>query len=196
MAQQSQSTSVVLLLLLTFGTLFALNSFTRPQLEKSVQTEADAKSKLAGLKEDAASLRAAKANLATAKSTLEEQGVSFNALSSHMPKTEQLPGLYKQVQATIKSNSGVKEVAYQIGQPVIDPATALARVPFTINGTGAYSDLRTFVTALSNDVRPLTITQLTYTVATKSDVANGYTASITGYFAAEGLSASFVTTTK
>jgi hypothetical protein len=184
----------VILLLLGFGASYVMIT---PQLKRNRQNVEKVLAQEADLDRDIARLRAASAQLATAKETFTSQkGVDFNKLPTILPPTEDLPGLYLQMEALKiqAARDGVVSPTYQIAAPLPNPTEGNVHIPVTWSGTGSYDTVKKLLTLLEQNLRPLSIDNLSLTQTVTKDskaVSGQLTVSITAIVRARGFSSAY-----
>jgi Tfp pilus assembly protein PilO len=199
----------IVLILASLGVCYG---FLVPGLLAARTNEAKSHASLVAVQTQIDSLNAAGALVNASNSQLASEGLSFGYLQQVLPVTEDLPGLYIQMESVVaQSSATVGGITYQFGTPIADPLTG-AKIPITVSGNGDYPDLKTFIGRFENNVRPVTFDQLSFTVATATapgssgstpapatttaPTAKGpVTVTATGYVTALGLSSAFATTT-
>ena len=183
--------------LLGLGILFLLvglggsYEFLAPRLLTARTDLATSQAQLDTITSEVAQLNVAQQNLVVAKQSLTNRGIDLNKALEVMPATENVPGLYIQLEdlMTRGGQAGVSETNYQVSDPIID-TDGTAKVPVTITGFGSYSDLKNFITMAETNIRPLSFTTVGFAAAQK----NGGTVlqlTATGYVRSQGLSAAF-----
>jgi Tfp pilus assembly protein PilO len=198
----NQTLALLGVLLLVIGVGGAYYYFL-PQLIDARTQEATTLAQKQGLEQDIQTLQQAQTDLGAAQVALQNQGVNFGQLQMHYPTYEEVPNLYLQMEALISGNPQIKNITYQIGQPVKE-SNEVVKIPMTVTGGGSYSDLKTFAEKLENSIRPLTLIQLSFAISTgdtsdKTKVvvpAGDYILTATGYARAEKLSPSYSETPK
>lgn len=170
-----------------------------PQLVNARSLEVSAISRNEGLLIDIGTLRQAQADMGSAKTSLESQGVDFNDLRQHYPQFEEVPNLYLQIEELIKESPDVLEFTYQIGDPISIEGEGV-KIPLTASGVGSYTHLKEFLGKLEENVRPFSLNQVTFAEYTppatevgQVSVPDGsYSLTIAGFARAEKLSPSYV----
>ncbi|HSI20563.1 MAG TPA: type 4a pilus biogenesis protein PilO [Verrucomicrobiae bacterium] len=189
----------IVLLLLGVGGSY---QFLSPQLKVVRASLAANQANLKGLESDVAALSTARLQLNQVKERMEiERKVDFSKVNDVYPRTEDMPGLYLQLESLItQANTlGVKDAAYQVGTPVMDSTENAVRIPVSITGTGTYANLLAFVTKLEQNLRPLSLETFNLAQAVdkeKNQATGQFTLNAAAIVRAETLSASFSPVTK
>lgn len=166
----SQSASLIALLLIVGG-LGGTYQFLLPMLRTEKEKLAKLTAESAGYEQDIAALHQVEVELSAGKAELQRQGTSLTKLQSVVPQTEDVPGLYIQLEQLMKEASPAT-AAYQVGAPV-EESPGVAKVPVSITATGTYGDLKRFITRLELNIRPLTFTTVTFSAAQASAQVQG-----------------------
>lgn len=150
----------VLLLVIGIGGTY---EFLAPNLKAEHASLAEVTAELNGTQTDIDSLTKAKSELDTDKAALSTQkGVDFTKVANVYPKTEDIPGLYLQLEGLMGTVAGfgVTNAAYQVGAPVLDATISAVTIPVTVSGAGSYAAAKAMVTQLETNLRPFSITTL------------------------------------
>lgn len=155
-----------------------------------------------GLQQDIANLKAAQSSLNIAQKNLAAEGVNLSLINQVIPSNEEIPWLYLQMEYLMKNAPNLTDPIYKIGTPVIDKVGGEGQVPISVSATGKYGDLKTFITQLENNIRPIVITsinfaqpQLNPTDSKSTSLVGQYYLTAVGYVISQGLSAAYVSTT-
>ena len=154
-----------------------------------------------GLSQDIADLKKVDQDLIQGKQTLAGQGTTLTTLQSIVPATEDMPGLYLQMEQLIKDPL-IQKGTYQLGAPSADPAGGV-KIPVTLTAQGSYLSLKRFIVNLEQNIRPISFTNIAFTIAgqdasasttTVSAPAGSVSLSLTGYVTAQALSSAYSAT--
>lgn len=186
----------VLLLLVGVGGTW---QFLAPQLLQARDTLETEKAKLRGLESDVAALTTAKLQLEqTTASMRTERGVNFDRLPLVFPKTEDVPGLYLQLEALVSraADGGLNNPrpVYQVSAPITDSTNGGVTIPVAVTAVGDYLSLKQFVSDLELNLRPLSIQtiNLAQNLDRESGTASGlFTLNVAAVVRAETLSPSY-----
>lgn len=197
----SQTIGIIAALLILVG-LGGTYQFLNPNLNLAATNYAQAKAQDDGLQTDINTLQAAQTKVDVAKHTLSDAGLDFNSLANIFPATEEIPNLYIQMEYLMGSTPNVVS-SYQVSPPVSNTPGDV-RIPLTFAATGTYSSLKDFIVTLENNIRPVTITALSFgPAATKDqngkpvkDAETKLTVNISGYVRSQSLSSAYTTSKK
>lgn len=181
----------LLLLVLGLGLSY---EFFAPRLQAARSDEGTNQAKLDALTSEVDQLTTAQQNLAVTKQQLVSRGIDLNKAAAVLPATEDMPSLYIQMEDVMRrsSQAGITNPAYQLSDPALD-ADGTVKIPVTVTGSGSYADLKSFLTRLETNIRPVSLTS----VALTTKDANGSTSlslSATGYVRARALSSAYAST--
>lgn len=184
----------LLLMIIGVGSVYVLLA---PRLQAARGDLETAKAQLRGVETDIKVLTTAQNQLNQAKQVMhQEKGVDFTKLSLVYPNTEDVPGLYLQLEALMQqgSRNGMETPVYQVGVPVLDATEGSAHIPVTVSAVGTYTQIKQFVSDLELNLRPLSIQtlNLTQTFDQSKGTADGkYTINIATVVRAETLSKAY-----
>ena len=181
-----------------------------PQLTQERLATEQLRSKDTGLTADVAALGVVKSRLAQEKGQLATEGVDFTQITEVLPVTEEMPNVYLQMENLVSNPQGVQGVAYKVSQPIdrvtADPSVATpvslngsnqtltASIPLTVQAVGKYADLKIFIQRLELNIRPITLTSVTFKAGTKDSTAvpdGMYSLDVQAFIRASKLSAAF-----
>lgn len=198
---KSRDNSLILLLIAGWLIVIGLGgSYYKlvPELKAQRTNLEEAKAKLEGLTIDVSNLELAQTNLETAKQSLIESGIDLNKAQSVIPLTEDIPGLYIQMEELMKQATNLTKTSYTIGVPAGDTTLSGVQIPISINATGKYADLKLFLNVLRLNIRPLSFTSVSLSGnqsqtspapgSTAEDLNGKYLMSVSGFVRARGFS--------
>jgi Tfp pilus assembly protein PilO len=186
----------ILLIIAGFAVLY---QFQLPELEKVNATHKETLALEQAKKADVDALTQAQQDLSTKERFLAASGVTLQSLSSVIPSTEDVPGLFIQVDALSKNFSSLSNVSYQVAKPVIDDA-GMVRVPLSLSATGKYTDLKEFVRTFESNIRPVSFSSVSFTQVSADPAkpeagGNGqFTLAASGYVRAASISSAYTVT--
>ena len=133
---------------------------------------------------------------------LREQGVDLKKAQKVLPPSEEMPSLYIQMETVVsQAQANIGSPTYTLGTPVKDVSTGSVQIPITLSGNGDYLHLKAFLGSFEQNIRPVTFTQISFTVAAPSAQASTSADKTTtkgvvslvasGYVRATGLSSSY-----
>lgn len=184
----------VLLMIVSLAGVF---EFLAPRLTDARANLASDQAKLKGLQSDVDVLTTAKNQLAQDEKALQDdRGVDFTKLPLIYPKTEDMPGLYLQLEALMQRGlaEGVTSPSYQVTAPVLDATEGSVHIPVTISAIGQYAQLKTFIALLEQNLRPISIQtiNLSQTLDKDKGTPSGlFTLNVAGIVRAESLSSAY-----
>lgn len=207
----TQQTALIgfLLVILGFALVFYIFS---PQLITARTEYETRRAELQGLKKDVETLQSASKKLESAKAALVAAGVKLENSSIVVPKTENVPDLYLQMEDLVaRTKFYVSDTTYLIGQPAGTAATAEGTtksevtIPVTVNFVATYPALKAFIQEMQVNTRPLSITQVTMNeiakttakaagpndAPTKSYPDGSFAVTLTAFARAEALSSAY-----
>jgi len=202
----SQTVSAIAIFLIA-GSLAYTYFVLLPARQTAYSAKNAAIAKNAGLTQDVANLKNAKAQLSQAETAMTNYGVNLNNASLAMPATEELPNLYVEMESLMvdAGAGGLTNPQYTLGPPALSTSGASAQVPVSITASGSYADLKAYITLLEDSLRPIVIDQVSFQAGSQSSSsstdssnaspADGYSVNITGSFWSSGLSAAYSTST-
>ena len=168
--------------------------FLVPKVQTIKATEAATQSQIESTKMSISTLTKAKTDLEKAKTNLKNKGIDVDATSGIVPKFEDVPGLYLQMESLVAKEKGVSKLTYQIGTPVSDPNGV--KIPLTLSAVGRYANLYDFIGVLQTLPRPILISALSFSQSAGDSKAVGVLSlSVTGSVRARSLSSAYQTTT-
>lgn len=195
---QTVGAIAALLIILGIGGTY---QFLNPGLQLASTNLSQAKAKNQSYITDIATLQKAQTDVDTAKRTLTDKGLDFSSIRYIFPQNEEIPNLYIQMEYLTTNSAGVTS-SYQISPPISN-APGDVRIPLSFNATGTYADLKAFITALENNIRPVILTTLSFGPAPDKDqqgkavqdAGNKLTLNLSGFVRSQGLSAAYSSTT-
>ena len=153
---------VILLLLGLAGSYLLL--LPRLQAANAVLEQADGL-----LKVDQQNLLAVQkvdAQVKQVNATLVSKGVDLSKAQQILPATEQLPSLYIQMEALVATaQATVGSPTYTLGTPIKDTEGGV-QIPVTVSANGDYAHLKLLLGMFEQNIRPVSFTQISFTVAT------------------------------
>lgn len=169
------------------------------QLASTNLSQADAKNK--SYQADIATLQKAQTDVDTAKRALSDKGLDFASIRYIFPQSEEIPNLYIQMEYLVSATPGVVS-SYQISPPISN-APGDVRIPVSFTATGTYTNLKAFITALENNIRPVVLTTLSFGPAPDKDAqgkalddaGSKLSLNLSGFVRSQGLSAAYSSTT-
>jgi hypothetical protein len=124
-----------------------------------------------------------------------EHGVDFAKVEKVYPVTEDVPGLYLQLEGlmTAAGSVGVGGAAYQVGVPVVDLTENAVRIPVAIAGSGTYAASKALLGLLETNLRPFSVASVNLAQSVDKDkAATGvFTITISAVVRAETLSSAY-----
>jgi Tfp pilus assembly protein PilO len=161
----------VVVILAAFGSAYM---YVIPQLTTARTALKTAQAKAEGVDADIQTLKSAQTALQAQVKALQAKGVDFTTFESVDPPTEDMPGLYIQFESiALKAKQiGLTVNDSTYSNPVVGPGGG-ARIPVNFSVTGQYENLRKFIDMAETNSRPLIITSLTISQATKTPAAGG-----------------------
>jgi Tfp pilus assembly protein PilO len=177
----------VLLLILS---VFAIYWMQAPSLVQNIAYLATEEAVLAGKQRDLTQLKQAAQTLQTKEDDLASRGVTLGTLSSIIPPTEDVPGLYLLMEAIV-AEAKVSDVEYQIGRPTTEDGGV--RIPLTITAKGESPALKEFMQSLHLATRPISFTSVSIAPASETESGAVYSFSGTGYVRAGSVSDAYTT---
>jgi Tfp pilus assembly protein PilO len=174
--------------------------YLAPNLKTSRGDLVAAQAKLEGLNTDIKVLTNAQALLQASLDTMQkDRGVDFSRIPYIYPKTEDIPGLYLQLEGVMRiaQAEGVALPSYQVSAPVLDSTENSVHIPVTVSGTGSYDDLKNFITKLEQNLRPLSIESLNLSQTLDKDKGTPtgeFTLNLAGIIRAQSLSPAYTGT--
>jgi Tfp pilus assembly protein PilO len=183
---------LLLLMLGVAGTYY----YFLPDLQSHRELVVSTRAQSEGLDADIKTLTDARHQLDSAKATLIQKGVDFSKVAAAVPATESVPELYIQMEDLIKTAEntlGIVKPTYQISTPLVEGQN-IAKVPVAVGASGTYPSLKAFITNLEHNIRPLTITSLSFTQPTNEAPGspdNIYTLTVTAFARSESLSPAY-----
>lgn len=192
----TQTFSILAALFLLVG-LLGTYQFLLPRLKEANTALAESKAKNEGIQNDIATLEDAQTRMDAAKTALQSKGLDFNKLSAIYPHYEELPNLYIQMEYLTTVVPDVT-ASYQINPPTSD-GPGNTKVPISINATGTYANLKTFLARLEDNLRPITFTSIGFAQAPDKDkdgkpipgAASKLTMNASGYVRADQISPAY-----
>ena len=173
-----------------------------PRLQAANLALLTADSQLTADRQNLAALTQVSVQVKKVDQALSSQGVDLKKAQQVLPPFEDMPSLYIQMEAlTAQAQASIGTPTYTVGAPTKDPAGGSIQIPVSISGNGDYPHLKAFLSSFEQNIRPVTFTQLSFTIASATatpapDKAGplpkgAVTLSATGYVRATGLSAAF-----
>lgn len=193
----NQTIILITLLLFVLGGI-ATFKFALPKLHDAKVSLEEQIAKNKGLQADIGSLTQAKSQVQEAQDNLKNQlGVDPARLRYVFPPTEDVPELYLQMESIIQT-AGITNPTYQINPPALDQ-DGLVRIPISISATGSYLDLKTFVSKLQTNIRPVSLLTASFSKAAPKEEGQSVdgllTMTATGFVRAAALSNAYTTKT-
>lgn len=174
----------ILLVVIAFGYLY----FAVPKVVENKKAFDQKTADLQAMKDDATHLADVKSKLETA---LMQSGVDLKEIDQVVPPTEDMPGLYIQMENILANNKDlITSLTYNLGQPVADPAPeTTASISATFTGTASYAQIKSFISVVQHNLRPINIDSVSLQYGEK-----GYGFTIIGKIRVRALSAAYTTT--
>lgn len=196
----TQTVSLIAVLMLVLG-LGVIYKWFAPRLNTAKQNLAIANAQLTAVNEDINALKQARAGLTKAKSDLDKAGVQVDLAKQVVPATEDLPGLYIQMEDLMSKAQtlGVVGPTYQVSLPVTDTASGQgAKVPLTMTGRAPYSVIKQWLTLGEHNTRPILFSSVSITpvpATTTGTVvpAGEFNLTASGYVRAQAMSSAYAT---
>jgi Tfp pilus assembly protein PilO len=129
--------------------------FLLPNMKLADSDALSARTKYETLKKDADSLRQIQTDLSQGKKRLATLGVTPELLSSIVPDTEEMPGLYIQMEQFATPAPGQAAITYELGVPAV--ATDGVHISVTFVAKGSYAQVKQVLAASESLRRPITI---------------------------------------
>ena len=143
-----------------------------------------------GKAQDISALTTASSELTQKENDLAAAGITKDSLAAVMPATEDVPGLYLQMEALMQnSSSSLSKPIYQIGQPSAD--SGQVQIPVTVSATGKYLDLKNFLATLETATRPLIFTTVSFAPPADGAASDTFSLTAAGYATAIALSPAY-----
>jgi uncharacterized protein YoxC len=198
---KSQNRNVLLIgVLLMIVSLAAIYMFLVSGLHTARTNLATTQAKLSGLETDIDVLTTAQNKLDFAEAAMtNDKKVDFGKIPLVYPKTEDVTGLYLQLEALMSQAiaDGISLPAYTVSAPLTDTDGSI-HIPVSVSGTGSYVKLKTFLANLEDNLRPLTIStiNLAQTIDKDKGTPNGaFTLNVASIVRAQTLSSAYTSGT-
>jgi Tfp pilus assembly protein PilO len=194
----AKSLSLLAFLFLLIGVGGSYMTLT-PMLLLAKQETENARAKHDGLTNDLAQLKNAIRAASDTEAALLGLGFSFDDVAHMFPETEDLPGLYLQMEGLIETAklSGIENANYQVAAPIVDQSSGMVSIPITVTATGAYMPLLLFISNLELNIRPISISTLNFAQSIDKDAGKAggkFNLSATASVRAKSLSAAHTAT--
>ena len=204
-AKASTNQSIVLTGILFFM-LGAAGSFklVLPKLQSTRLQISTAESQDQVVQQQVSGLNSAKSKLDAAVASLSQRGVSIDTVKQIVPPTEDMPSLYLQLESITSNTINLGNVSYIVAPPAVIAGSSGVQIPITFSATGTYADLKSFIATLEDNIRPVVITNLSFSKYTSNASTplkniqgltingdNFFTLNVTGYVTAQALSSAY-----
>jgi Tfp pilus assembly protein PilO len=185
-ASPSQTMQIVGIILL-MASIVATYLYTVPNLQKANEEYANSTATLADLNTVVDGTKAGKAKLDGAKRLLSGKGITVDFLHAIMPPTEDIPGVYLEMENVANTVGGVTNFTYQVGVPIAD-AKAGVKIPISVSAKGSYPNLKQLLARLETLERPLSFSSISLATSIRPEDAGAISLTASGAMRAHALS--------
>lgn len=140
-----------------------------PRLQSANTARNEADAQLSTNMQNLNATDAVASQVAKVNSSLQASGIDPSKFAEILPATEEMPGLYIQMEALIaQASTNIGSATYTLGAPAVDKVSNLVQIPITVSGNGTYPNLKQFLSSFEQNIRPVSFTQISINVAQAS----------------------------